>query len=230
MTVDRIRTGGLLTLLGGIQFLFGLFVAESLYPGYNPGANPISDLGATCRAGVACVVQQPASAVFTVLMVTLGLLLIAAALLFRAAERQRLFSLLLLLSGAGVLGAGIFSEQWGFHGLFAFAAFLFAPLAAIVGRGLVSPSLRPLVVVLGAVALFGLAWQLAGSVSSSLFGPLGDGGVERIIAYPVLLWTVVLGASVVSGREEAPWALPAERPRIAPAPSRPPSVPDVASR
>ena len=213
MTIDRTRLAGGALLLGALQYLLGLFVAEALYPGYDVGANPISDLGATCREGASCIVQQPSSAIFTLIMVVLGTLVFLAGWLFYTSTNQRTAGLLVAIGGAGIMGAGIFNEQWGVHGLFALVAFTLIPLAGIVGYRLVSPSLRIIAVALSGLALGGLVWQLAGTYGpSSWFGPLGDGGVERIIALPMLFWMLVAGASVVSGREVVPWVVPGRRP------------------
>ena len=210
--MDRARAGGAMLLAGALQFLLGLFIAEALYPGYDVGANPVSDLGATCREGASCFVEQPASAVFTLIMLALGTLVLLAGLLFYTSTNELRFSVLLSIGGAGILGAGIFNETWGVHGLFALIAFTCVPVAGMVGYRVVSPSLRFVSVGLPALALLGLVWQLAGTYGpSSWFGALGDGGVERIIVYPVLFWMIVTGASVISGRESHPWVVPLRR-------------------
>ncbi|HYK93279.1 MAG TPA: DUF998 domain-containing protein [Thermoplasmata archaeon] len=218
---DPIRSAGVLAIAGAVEFIVGLFVAESIYPGYHVGANPISDLGATCRPDVACVVQQPASILFTGLMLTLGALVLAAGVLLQRYTWYPGTGSLLMAGGLGILGAGVFSEQSGLHALFALAAFFFPPVAALLGLRLLPPSLRSAGAALAALSLGGLGWQLLGSIAgSSWFGPLGDGGVERVIVYPVLLWLLLLGVSLVAGREDIPWSVSSRRP--SPASTSPP--------
>ena len=209
MSIDRARLAGGMLLVGALQYLLGLFVAEALYPGYDVGVNPISDLGATCREGAPCFVQQPSSAIFTLIMLVLGSLVLLSGFLFYTATNERNFGTLLSFGGAGIVGAGIFNETWGIHGIFALVAFTFIPIAGMVGHRVVSPSLRWVAVGLSALAFAGLSWQLAGTYGpASWFGSLGDGGVERVIVYPALLWMILAGASVVSGREAIPWVIP----------------------
>ena len=53
-------------------------------------------------------------------------------------------------------------------------------------------------VVLGGVALaFLLGYTFLGDLA--VFDRLGEGGVERWIVYPVVLWMVVLGAGLAGG-------------------------------
>lgn len=198
--VRRVESAGILLALGVIVFLVGLFVAEGLYPGYSVSQNPISDLGATCPDGGVCRIVQPSSTIFTAIMLVLGaVLVIVGPLLYRDTRRLG-FSAALAVAGGGILGAGIFNETWGVHGLFALAAFTAGPVAAIWSARFAQGFTRWLGPLLGVVALGGLAWQLLGTYGGSLyFGSLGDGGVERVIAYPFLLWALVFGGWLSSG-------------------------------
>jgi hypothetical membrane protein len=85
------------------------------------------------------------------------------------------------------------------HELVSMATFLSGGLAAILTARLSSRVLRPVHVALGTVVLTFLlgAIFLAGL---PVFDRLGEGGVERWIVYPVILWTVVLGAGLASSR------------------------------
>jgi hypothetical membrane protein len=79
------------------------------------------------------------------------------------------------------------------HQLVSIATFLCGGLAAILTAGLSPRLLRPLHVLLGAVALaFLLGYTFFGDLA--FFDRLGEGGAERWIVYPVVLWIVTFGA------------------------------------
>jgi hypothetical protein len=98
----------------------------------------------------------------------------------------------------GILGVGIFpGTHMTEHQLFATLAFAAGSFAAMLSWKVLRGPLRYLSVVLGAVALvslvigiFLLDWAPAAR--------LGEGGVQRWIAYPVLLWMVAFGAWLTS--------------------------------
>ena len=194
MEPRRASTAGALLLAGAAQFVVGLFVAEALYPGYSVADNAVSDLGATCRENVPCVIHQPSSSIFTVNMLVLGATVLAAAYLLYRAGIDRRFAGALLLTGIGVLGAGVVNETSGFHGVFALVAFVGGASASVLAATVEPGPVRYAYAILGGIAWLGLVWQLLGSfVDSAWFGPLGDGGVERVIVYPVLLWLAAFG-------------------------------------
>lgn len=187
---------GMLLLGGAAQFVVGLFLSEALYPGYGVGTNPVSDLGATCHADLPCVVLEPASTIFTIIMLVLGAVVLLGAALLARAIRDRLLSAFLAAAGLGILGAGIFDETWGAHGIFALFAFAGGSTAALVSVRSEPGPVRYAYAALGGVAWVGFGWQLLGTfVGAQWFGSLGDGGVERIIVYPVLVWLLVLGTT-----------------------------------
>jgi len=71
-------------------------------------------------------------------------------------------------------------------------------IAAILSRKVLDAPLRYFAVVLGSVALLATVFGLE---SLENWGPqttLGLGGIERWIAYPVLLWLVLLGAAFMT--------------------------------
>jgi len=84
------------------------------------------------------------------------------------------------------MGVGIFPEDFGtIHFAVSLMAFLFGALSAIASYRFQKPPLSYFAVVLGlisltALILFGLETYLS----------LGKGGMERMIAYPILLWAI----------------------------------------
>jgi hypothetical membrane protein len=94
--------------VGALQFVVGLNVAEDLYPGYNVSMNYISDLGATRNA--TCNLVQPSSAIFNSSVILSGLLILVAAFFIHRAFQTKPLSILLVLTGIGAIGVGVFSE------------------------------------------------------------------------------------------------------------------------
>ena len=80
--------------------------------------------------------------------------------------------------------------------------FLSGGVAALTTARLSSRALRPVHLLFGGVALaFLLGYTFLGGMP--VFDRLGEGGVERWIVYPVVLWTVVLGAGLASSRADS---------------------------
>ena len=182
MRMDQRSLVGLLFFLGAAQFLTVMMVGEALYPGYSVNANAISDLGVGSTAPL-----------FNVSVILVGALGLAAAYLFHGSHGRRLFTLLVLLSGVGAILVGLFPEDTGVpHLVGALLAFLFGGLAAIAAYPLEDPPLRYVSVALGVLGLASLVL-----FEAKAFGGIGFGGMERMIVYPVLLWEVVFGGSLM---------------------------------
>jgi hypothetical membrane protein len=184
---DR-RLAGVFAFIGGVQCLIGIVVAEALYPGYSVSMNYISDLGATCRT--ACVIEQPASAVFDSTVILLGLFVIAASYFLYRSSKRKLLPSLLILSAIGGIGVGVFPETTGIlHVIVSLIVFLFGGLSAIASYQVLEAPINYLAVSLGVLTLLALFL-----FSSGYYLGIGPGGMERMIAYPALLWLVGFGA------------------------------------
>src|SRR4029079_7382272 len=116
-------------------------------------------------------------------------------LLWRIIERSR-FVAALGIFGIGLVGIAVFPGNVAIiHPWFALLCFLGGSIAAILSRKVLDAPLRYFAVVLGSVALLATVFGLE---SLENWGPqtaLGLGGIERWIAYPVLLWLVLIGAA-----------------------------------
>ena len=182
--------GALLFGASVIAFL-GIITAETLYPGYSTSQNMISDLGATDPPN--SIIIQPSSSIFSASMAVCGLLITVASYFVHRAFREQAFTVLLGLFGAGVLGVGIFNGSYGdIHGIFALLAFFMGGLAAIASSRVERAPFSYFSVVLGGTALLDLIlYYILGNVSP--FAAFGLGGLERWIAYPILLWVTGFG-------------------------------------
>jgi len=197
---DR-RVAGLLLVVAGSAVVLGIMTAEALYPAvYDVHRDTVSDLAAMRPDDV---VRQPSAAIFNTTMIVAGGLIAAAAVLLYRSRAGLLATLPVAGLGIGMIGVGVFpgNTVMAVHQLVSLATFLCGSLAAILTARLSSRLLRPVHVVLGGVALaFLLGYTFLGELA--VFDRLGEGGVERWIVYPVVLWIVVLGAGLAGARTE----------------------------
>ena len=124
-------------------------------------------------------------------MVIGGLLILAASVfLFRGLNQWIVIFPALL--GIGVLGVGLFpGNNPFFHPLFALMAFIAGGLSAIFSFKITSSPFRYVLAFLGFISLIFLFF-------SAMFIPvLGDGGTERFVAYPVVIWAVGFGGYLI---------------------------------
>jgi hypothetical membrane protein len=197
-----LRLAGLLLAVAGIGVFMGIITAEALYPAdYGTGASMISDLGGSEPPNG--VVLEPSATIFNSVMIVGGGIILAGALCYWMAARRKVVAVPLALLGLGALGVGVFPGDTGaIHAVFAQLTFIAGGVAAILSALVVSSPLRYLAVVLGAVPLVNLALYIALQDDWFVSG-LGPGGLERWIAYPIVLWLVVFGGYLMAQRDGA---------------------------
>lgn len=170
---------------GGAQFLLGVLLAETLYPGYSVANNYISDLG---------VGPEPSATIFNVSVFLFGLLGACGAFFLWRGARDRIFVPTLLLSGLGAMGVGVFNENMRpFHLIMAFTAFFFGALVAVVSYRLVRRPLSYMSALLGLISLAALSLY----ATENYLG-IGAGGMERMVLYPTLMWIIGMGALLMA--------------------------------
>ena len=185
------KIAGALMFVAGVQFVIALVVAEALYQGYSISQNYISDLGATCRA--TCQIVDPTSTIFNSSVIILGVLMIVGAYFMKRAFSSRLLSALIVLTGVGAIGVGVFPETTGVtHHIFSLIAFVFAGLSAVASYRLEKPPLSYFSALLGVMTLGALVLYIF-----DIFLGLGPGGMERMIVYPSLAWAISFGGYLV---------------------------------
>lgn len=197
---DRAVTlAGALLAATGIGVVLSTITNEALYPAqrhYSTFADTISSLSGTEPPD--SYIVQPNRLIFIVTMAVAGVLVLAATALLRHAARRRLV-IALAVFGTGLLGIAVFpGDVATWHPIFAMACFVGGAIAAILSRTLLDRPLRAFAVTLGSVAL---AATVLGLDFFADLGPqtaIGIGGVERWIAYPVLLWMVLFGAALMT--------------------------------
>jgi hypothetical membrane protein len=186
MDYDFQKVAGALVFVGGSQFVLGMLAAEALYPGYSISQNYISDLGA-----------GPSALIFNSSVFLLGLMIVVSAYFVQRSFRNRLVTGLLVLAGAGAMGVGVFPENYpAMHEIVSDIALIFGGLVPIAACRLVRKPLSYLSVVMGVLSLSAmvlLSAEYSFSLGEQYFLGLGPGGIERMIAYPILLWAIAFG-------------------------------------
>ena len=196
------KAAGALLFLAGAVILMGIITAEVLYPAdYSTASNTVSDLGGS-RPSEGGIVLQPSATIFDATMVVSGVMIVAAAFSFHRASGRRAVTIPTALLGLGVLGVGIFPGNTGLHPIFALLAFVCGGVAAILSYKASASPMRYVVVSLGAIALLMLVLAILGAPQPDGMGLLGNGGpvaalgpggMERWVAYPVVLWLTAFG-------------------------------------
>jgi hypothetical membrane protein len=183
--------------LAGAAILLGFITAEALYPGlYTTHANTVSHLAAS--EPPASVVLQPSAAIFNLTMVVTGAMILAGAWFAARALGRGAVLVPTALLGLGCVGVGVFPlTDPAPHTLFALTAFLAGGVAVIVSSRVTAAPFRQLWALLGAVALAATALGVL-FLEWAPVAALGEGGIERWIVYPIVLWLVAFGSYLLA--------------------------------
>jgi hypothetical membrane protein len=189
---------GPLFFISGVQyFCVQIIVALRFSPRYSLARNTVSDLGNTvCGLFNDRVICSPLHSFMNVSFCMLGLAMMAGSLLLLSQYKKSRgittgFSLF-ALGGFGVVLVGIFPENTiaPLHSIGAGLPFVFGNLGLVIlGTSFGRKSVRVYTFLTGAIAL--LAFGVY--VNGHYFG-LGEGGIERIVAYPQTIWMLILGS------------------------------------
>ena len=200
------KFGAALLILAGTTILMAIVTGEALFgAAYTTSQNTISDLGSTWQPGD--IVREPSATIFNTAMIVGGAMIVAAAATYWRAYRSRSLAIALLLLGVGMLGVGSFPgteigghpSTAGLHPPLSMLTFIAGGLCGVLAYRVTTAPFRYVSVMLGLVSLASLV--LSGPLSSS---ELGAGGVERWVAYPVVLWVVAFGGYLLGAGSPAP--------------------------
>lgn len=195
---DSSIAGSCLVLAGFIAFM-GIITAEVLYPGYSTRQD-ISDLGSTVPPDP--IIHEPSATIFNSTMLITGALVLVSVYFISSTLDSRGFTIALATFGAGAFGVGVFpGNVTPWHGLFALLTFFTGGITVVLSSRVVS---RPFsficgifggisLLVLLSVFLYGLF--LGGSHPLEF---LGSGGIERWVAYPLIIWILAFGGYLLA--------------------------------
>ncbi|MFC7114465.1 DUF998 domain-containing protein [Natronoarchaeum sp. GCM10025703] len=196
--VDSRKPAGVLFVALSAQFLTVIMLTAAMAPNYDFGAAAISDLG---------VIDETAL-VFNSSLIAAGVLnLLGGFYFYRTHDRRWLFTVF-ALAGIGAVGAGVFAlDTGGLHSLFALLAFVFFNVQALGTATRLSGVMRGLSVLAGGLGLVFVVLMAVGDAgNAAAFGPIGHGGTERMIIYPVMIWLIAFGGYLL-GTADRPGAI-----------------------
>lgn len=185
---------GILLFLAGTVILMGIITAETFYPlGYTTANSEISDLGGTRPPN--SIITQPSAVIFNLTMIVSGIMILFGAYCFYLAHKKLIFNIPLGLMGLGVLGVGFFPGNVEMlHPIFALITFISGAIAAITSSKVIDSPFRYIAICFGVISLFFLFF-------ANFFIPiLGDGGTERWVAYPVVMWLTGFGGYILGAK------------------------------
>jgi hypothetical membrane protein len=182
MSLNYRQVAGFLLFVAGVECVLGIIVAEALYTGYSTSLNYISDLGI-----------GPSALVFNSAVFLLGVLSLSSVYFVWKEFRSRFFTVVLAVAAVGAMGVGIFTEHMlAFHAAFSLTLFAFAGISAVVSFRVAKSWFSYVSIALGIISLAALPLMVSGNDLG-----LGIGGMERLIAYPSLLWMIGFGGHLV---------------------------------
>lgn len=194
--------GAILILLASLQFFLAMALEQALRPGYSDFGNTISDLGVNANG-------WSYDWIFNTSIIALGVMAITAILLlYRCFPRglgAYLGEALIVVGCGGAIAVGIFTETYPFHayGLSAHdyasvVTFLFANVGLTIfgvalHRHAVWDRYWIVTFLLGLGSTVALAFYIENFLTAGSFLGLGEGGLERVVAFPVLIWALLVG-------------------------------------
>lgn len=186
---SNLTLAGILFFLAASVVLMGIITGEIFYPEeltYTTAKSMISDLGSTVPPN--SIITQPSATIFNLTMMIAGILILVGNYFLFKFYHEKIAGILIGLLGLGILGVGIFpGNMTPMHPIFSLMTFISGGLAAIYSYRLIESPFRYIALIFGIICLCFL-------FTSNMFIPmLGGGGVERWVAYPVVLWLLGFG-------------------------------------
>ncbi|WP_310556941.1 DUF998 domain-containing protein [Flavobacterium sp.] len=190
--MNNLKISGALFFLAGSLILMGIITSEAFYPsGYNTANSEISDLGATVPPN--SVSYLPSATIFNTAMWLSGFMILVASFCQHFHFKKIIFTIPAALLAIGLLGVGFFpGDKVPYHGMFSLLTFTSGGLAAILSFKITAAPFKYFAFVFGLITLVVLF------TAQTYIPIIGDGGTERWVAYPVVLWLVGIGGFLLN--------------------------------
>lgn len=198
---------GPLFWISSLQYYVVQFVVSTRWPvggAYSWTDNTISDLGNTqCGLYIGEYVCSPWHMLMNASFLLLGFTMISGAILLKQRLENTRKSVTglkcMILAGIGTILVGLFPENSiaVIHIIGAGLPFVFGSLSLLligVGMPNINYYIRIFTILSGLTGLVALIFFLA-----MTYGPLGIGGVERLVAYPQSIWMIIFGIYIIAG-------------------------------
>lgn len=205
----RRQVGGALLVIGTVQFLVMHLIVQSAWttPRYSWWDNYISDLGAVhCAPVLGNYVCSPLHAGMNASFIVQGALLVAGVVLSTGAwdprGRSRIWRTMAAITGISWIVVGLVPEDVSLtgHSIGALPVFILGNAALIVAGTSRSthnrPAVRVTALLLGITGLLGFV--LTALASAYPDGPIGIGGAERLTVFPLQIWALIAGISILA--------------------------------
>jgi hypothetical membrane protein len=199
-STNNLKIPGLLYFLAGAIVLMGIITSEAFYPsGYSTFNNEISDLGATRQPN--SVSFYPSSIIFNTVMWLAGILILIASFYQYKHFKKLLFTIPVVLFGLGLIGVGIFpGNVRPYHGMASMLTFISGGFCVLTSFKVVSSPFKYISILFGSITL--LTYIIAVFASDLLISHIGIGGIERWVAYPIMLWLTGFGGYLMNTNQE----------------------------
>lgn len=183
---EKRKDAGTGFMISGILAILAITTATAIYPTYSVRNDAISYLGGE---GV------PTELFWNTMVVIVGIAWLWSTYRLFRGSGKKFGPVMFGLTGIGFLLVGLSPwDQYPLtHYLGANSIFLFGFISCFIGSRMTAGSMSRISVVCGALSLFG---YLSGYIGGANL--LGSGGVERMIFYPILLWSIGFGGYLAS--------------------------------
>ncbi|WP_048151227.1 DUF998 domain-containing protein [Methanolacinia paynteri] len=184
--------------LAGIIIILAIIIAEAVYPGYHV-TQYISDLGAPSLSPHPCI--------FNISIIIYGFIVFLVSLFFLLQNRssgsgnrcsstnsKTISFIFIMISGICAIGVGAINEDLGVaHTLCAAFTFIFGILAAFFSGFWVKIPYNVISAIIAVFSFIALLFLVA-----EIDLGIGLGGIERMVAYPLILWEMGLGGYLMN--------------------------------
>jgi hypothetical membrane protein len=188
-----LKVAGILYTIAGLVTILSVTISEALYPNYSVHSNTISDLSAI---GAPTQLIEGSDGLLRAVCFLLG-----GYLLFRKTGKRGPM-LAFVMVGVGTSLATFSPENFNvaIHSIGAVITFFSAVVIMFYSYRIIQSPFRYFSVCFAVITLAATLILFLGYSSPFVQQTLGPGGWERVIAHPILIWSIGFGSYLLSMR------------------------------